>query len=145
MNEQTVNALDTIFSIATVTPEIVQPGEGLPAVVVEEEDDVRAEEDFIFSRGAIKEIALAAQTSLHRASEVADQTDTPRAFEAVAEMVRATLEAHRELHNIHRTAAEVRLTKQSANHPPGSVNIQQGVVFTGTSEDLLKLISKERK
>jgi len=149
MNEKTTSALDAVFEIAPpITTDLVVPSSaGLPAVVVETEDEIaaRAEEDFVFSRSAIKAIATEAQTSLKRCVEVADMTDKASSFEAVAEMVRATLEAHRELQNIHRTAAEIRLTTQSASNPPGTVNIQQGVVFTGTSEDLLKLISKERK
>lgn len=147
MNEKTTSALDAVFEIAPpiTTDLVVSPTDGLPAVVVEDEIAARAEEDFVFSRAAIKAIAAEAQTSLKRCVEVADMTDKASSFEAVAEMVRATLEAHRELQNIHRTAAEIRLTTQSASNPPGTVNIQQGVVFTGTSEDLLKLISKERK
>ena len=87
-----------------------------------------------------------AQTTLHRVLDVAQQTDAPRAFEAAAEMIRATLEAHKELQHMHKTAAETRIAAAAAKAPaPGSVNIQQGVVFSGTSDDLLRLISKDRQ
>jgi hypothetical protein len=160
MNEQTKNKLDTIFDIDVIsatdtiipsTTDIIPAIDILPvsadSVVPEETPEEKiAKEDFEFSRSAIKDIANEAQTTLHRAVDVANQTDTPRAFEAVADLLRATLEAHKELQGIHKTAAEIRLTTKTAQAPPpGSVNIQQGVVFSGTSEDLLRLISKDRQ
>lgn len=154
MNNDTKTRLSTIFDITppvtadetsealVITPEVLPPM--LAAPVEETEAERLAKEDFEFSRGALKSVAVEAQTMLHRATEVASQTDTPRAFEAVGDLVRATLETHRELHSLHKTAAEVRLATKTA--PPSSqVNIQQGIVFSGSSEELLRLIDPSRK
>lgn len=152
MNEQTEQALDAVFSIVSTETDIapieITTGELVASTPTEAptQAEMDAQEDYEFSRGALKSVATEAQNTLHRAVEVAEQTDTPRAFEAVADMVRATLEAHRELHGLHKTAAEVRLAAKAVLAPaPGTVNIQQGVVFSGTSEELLRLISKDRQ
>lgn len=153
MNETTKSHLNTIFDMASsessetsnalaVVPEILPATTAPPE---ENESERLAREDFEFSRGALKSVAVEAQTMLHRATEVASQTDTPRAFEAVGDLVRATLETHRELQSLHKTAAEIRLATKTAQTPTSQVNIQQGVVFQGSSEELLRLISKDRQ
>lgn len=119
MNDSTKDALNTIFDVATSnsdtpTAELVSTAELLPVapIVSEETEPERlAREDFEFSRGALKSVAVESQNTLHRAVEVAEQTDTPRAFEAVAVMVRATLDSHKELHDLHEKAAKARAIK----------------------------------
>lgn len=149
MNEKTVEALDHVFNVSanTALTAIRPTTEVLPAVMSTEDDDAEqlAKEDFAFSRGALKSIAVETQTSLHRAVEVADQIDKPSAFQAVAEVVRALVETHRELQNMHKTASEIRLANKTAQTPPGTVNIERGVVFNGTPEELLRMISKDRQ
>ena len=94
--------------------------------------------------GLTKSVAVEAQNTLHRAVEVAEQTDTPRSFEAVGDLVRATLESHRELQNLHKTAAEIRLTMKPPT-PANQVNIDKGIVFNGSPDELLKLIDPSRQ
>lgn len=147
MNKDTETALATVFDLApTESTELVPTAEVLPAVVDvpdETEEERAAREDFQFSRGALKAVAVEAQTTLHRSVEVAEQTDTPRAFEAVAQMIRATLDSHKELHALHKTAAELRATKVA----PASttVNVDKGIVFSGGPDELLRLIDPSRK
>ena len=149
MHEHTEMALDAIFDITSnALPAVASTAEVLSVDTTNDDltpEERHASEDYEFSRGAIKSIAVEAQTTLNRAVEVATQTDAPRAYEVVADMVRATLEAHRELQQLHKTATETRLARQSAKQPAGAVNIQQGIVFSGTSEELLRLISKDRQ
>lgn len=160
MDNQTKQSLDAVFEIIPNVSESIEVLPSSQEIAIsptgsqslqtsddeETHEEKIAKEDFEFSRGAIKSIAEDAQTTLHRAVDVAQQTDTPRAFEAVAEMIKATLAAHQELQTMHKTAAETRLATKAAQAPPaGSVNIQQGVVFSGTSEELLRLIAKDRQ
>lgn len=150
MNETTKTSLNTIFDVpaANTITELVLAPEVLPAVPapVEESDAERlAREDFEFSRGSLKSVAVEVQNTLHRAVEVAEQTDTPRAFEAVADLARATLESHRELQQLHKTSAEIRLATKTAQTPVGQVNIDKGIVFNGSPDELLKLIDPSRQ
>lgn len=153
MNKDTETALDGVFGIApapvntptemVVVPEVLPPAEVAPVEVSLAER--QAQEDYEFSRGALKTVAAEAQNTLHRAVEVAEQTDTPRAFEAVADMVRATLESHRELQSLHKTAAEIRMATKTATAPTTNVNIDKGVVFSGGPDELLRLIDPSRQ
>lgn len=150
MNKDTGLALDAVFDITTIptpTEAVVSVGV-LPLAVRPPVEETLAErqanEDFEFSRGAIKSVAVEAQNTLHRAVEVAEQTDTPRSFEAVGDLVRATLESHRELQNLHKTAAEIRLTIKPPT-PANQVNIDKGIIFNGSPDELLKLIDPSRQ
>lgn len=156
MNDSTKEALNTIFDVepiidpSTPSTEMVPVVEVLPATTAttpteEDEAERHAREDFAFSRGALKSVATESQNTLHRAVDVANQTDTPRSFEAVGDLVRATLEAHRELQSLHKTAAEIRLATKTAQTPVSQVNIDRGIVFNGTPDELLKLIDPTRK
>lgn len=165
MNDVTRQTLDTIFNAAPIAPptelavrEVADVVTGeimtvtdstatalvIPDAEVPTQEEIEAKEDYEFSRGAIKSVAVEAQTTLSRAVDAAVQTDAPRAFEAVADMLRATLEAHRELQSLHKTAADVRAATAAAKAPPGTVNVDKGVIFTGTSDELLRLIDPER-
>lgn len=156
MNEQTKAQLNTIFNIdasastsnsadLVVVPEIISSELAPASSSVDNDAERLAQEDFEFSRGALKSVAVEAQTMLHRATEVASQTDTPRAFEAVGDLVRATLETHRELQSLHKTAAEVRLATKASTTPASQVNIDKGIVFNGSPDELLKLIDPSRQ
>ena len=163
MNDQTRTALNAVFGVdaeeptstamtsPAVTGEILAPVESAttePSLDPDEAEALRqAKEDFDFSRGAIKSIANDAQQSLIRAVEVAEQTDTARSFEAVAAMVRASLDAHRELHQLHKSASEQRMTSRAASQKSGEtpgVNIKNGIVFQGTAAELLRQLKPER-
>lgn len=153
MNKQTEATLNTLLDIAPADPApettVVPVTEVLPAVnptatpVELTAEERQAAEDFQFSRGALKSVAVEAQNTLHRAVEVAEQVDSPRSFEAVAQMIRATLDSHKELHALHKTAAEIRATKTTT--PASQVTIDKGIVFQGGADALLKLIDPSRK
>jgi len=151
VNETTKENLNNIFDMSTsnTSLEVAVVGEVLPAVAsspVQESDAERlAREDFEFSRGSLKSVAVEVQGTLHRAVEVAEQTDTPRAFEAVADLARATLESHRELQQLHKTSAEIRIAAKTAQAPTSQVNIDKGIVFNGSPDELLKLIDPSRQ
>jgi hypothetical protein len=154
MNAQTQNALNQIFNItptelpATENDHAIQVSDvTLDAPLAESisPEELRAEEDFLFSRGALKSLAVEAQNTLHRAVEVAEQTDKASSFTAVAELLRATIETHKELQQLHKTAADVRLATKTTQTPVGQVNIDKGIVFQGGADELLKLIDPSRK
>lgn len=145
--ESPVESLSPVAVTGTILPAPAASTETSPMDPDDEEALRQAKEDFAFSRGAIKSIANDAQQSLIRAVEVAEQTDTARAFEAVAAMVRASLDAHKELHHLHKTAVEQRMALKSSNQKTetgSGVNIKNGIVFQGTTAELLRQLKPER-
>lgn len=159
MNDKTTDSLDGIFSIIPTSELTTLPSaanttletiDAITGEIVEVDaalspEEVAAKEDFTFTRDSLKTIAGSAQTTMLRSMDVANQLDKASSFEAVADMVRATVEVHRELQALHKSAAEVRAASQMAAQPQGGVNIDKGIVFAGTSEELLRLISTDRK
>lgn len=158
MHPNTENSLKNIFGIPTeqslqfptelVVARPVESTDMVPAQtqeVVLTQAEIEAEEDYQFSRGALKSLAADAQSTFHRASDVAQQVDNPRAYEAAAIMLKAAVEVHRELRELQKSSAEVKLAKQAASAPTQApVNIEKGVVITATGEELLRMIQKDR-
>lgn len=160
MNQQTQVALNTIFGIESETVPAAAPTAIVPTAVLPPErttapsseestiHEIRAEEDFEFSRGALKTVATEGQSILHRAIEAAEQTDRASNFEAVAQIMRATVETHRAIQDIHKQAHELRAAIHASRQPStpvGQVNIEQGIVFQGGADELLRLIDPTRK
>ena len=152
MNQKTEESLNTLFNIdtdkQTESTELVQalPAELVLANTAPEElsqEELDAKEDYEFSRGALKSVAIESQSIMHRAADVANQTDTPRAFEAAAAMVKVTLEAHQALQGLHKSAAENRMMAKSSSGTT-NVKVEKGIVFAGTPDDLLRMIDPTR-
>lgn len=139
-------------NLAEVTPEVITPSEIVtvdttpPMTTLTELDiaeaEAKARVDFEYSREGLKKIATEAANTLARSVDVAAMVDSPRNFEAVAAMVKASVEVHRELQNMHALSANIRAMK---NGPVKQVNVKNGVVFNGSSADLLKLLKPDRK
>ncbi len=162
MNEATVSALDRKFGVTEsdaepviVDGEVVDTETGAviatvpsQALAVVSEEDTEAEhaakEDFDYSRKMLKTIAVDAQMALSRATEVATQTDNAKSFEAVARLISASVEIHRELQDTHEKRARTRVVNRPPAPTAAPVNIQNGVVFNGTADELLALIKPER-
>lgn len=154
MKTTTIDALNAVFNVESDNVEAntestaaiaIASSTALSTPEEKTEAERKADEDFEFSRGSLKALAVEAQTTLHRAVEAAEQTDKASSFTAVAELLRATIETHKQLHDLHKTSAEIRIASQAGRPTQAQVNIQQGVVFNGTSEELLRLIDKSRQ
>jgi len=156
MNLTIENSLNTIFDVSTNTvieveamslvpetkAEIIAP-EANTAVELSKEE-IEAKEDYEFTRNSLKNLADKSQDALISSIELAKSLERPAGFEAVANMVKSTIEAHRALQELHKSAAEVRISSQAAKGAASPVNVEKGVVFAGTAEDLLRLLDPSR-
>jgi len=158
MNDATIKSLDRIFDaddtidaatgeVVDCTPAVIDEPASIAVIdepTPEEVHQKLAEEDFHFSRSAIKAIANESQTLLNRAVDVAQQTDAARSFEVAAELIKSVLEAHRELRETHKQALASQWLNGRPKEDRAAVNIQNGIVFNGTPEELLRMIQPDR-
>ena len=103
-----------------------------------------AQEDYEFTRNSLKKVSEYSQEGVLDSIALAKSLDRPAGFEAVDNMVKATVEAHRALQELHKSAAEVRIASKTASMQQSTVNVEKGVVFAGTAEDLLRMIDTTR-
>lgn len=107
--------------------------------------DVKSDLDY--AREQIKELIDLGRTGLQAALELADQGESPRAYEVVATMLTAVVQANKELLQLHKTKKDAEKEVAGTSLPntiAGTVNIDQAV-FVGRASDLLRELQTIKK
>lgn len=156
---------DTIDTVLGIVPEREQPadpatetalepvvtGELVPAreqpaplVITDPVRDMeRLETDFEFARDKIRDLVKKGREACDSAILLAQSGDSPRAYEVVATMLTALVNANKELVALHK--GKIDATPEGMDRPPASVdggtsvNIEKAV-FVGRAQDLLREI-----
>lgn len=94
--------------------------------------------DADFARANIKRLIKISNRALEHALELSVQSDSPRAYEVLANLINTAGELNTKLIDVH--AREQKITGNSAEPVPGTTSITNNVVFTGTTAELNQLI-----
>jgi len=146
---------DTVIIEADTPPrairaELVPQAEMLPALppaIVEDPNDTIAalNHDVNYARMVMTENIDLVREAAKSAISLAESGDSPRAYEVVASMLTAIINANKELVNLHRTKedttaatrARLNATNPSIGGGSGGVTIEKAV-FVGRAADLLR-------
>ena len=117
--------------IDNTTGEIVKTPEG------------KIEQDYDTTRDNLRELLLTGQNALMHALEVAKQSEHPRAFEVVGNLMKQLADVNQQLLDLHQQKQKLDGTngKQQADKQVTNNN----AIFVGSTEDLSKMISKMNK
>jgi Terminase DNA packaging enzyme len=108
-------------------------------------DAERLEKDVEYGREGVKDVITKGRQALDSAILLAQSGDSPRAYEVVATMLTALVQANKELvtlHKIKQDATPERSGGGSVDAP--NVNIEKAV-FVGRAQDLLREIREAAK
>src|SRR5688572_24408251 len=121
MNANTVASLDAIFIGETVDSNVpaapgttivqVAPTANTALVPVVPEDDALTTtrlQDHAFATKNLKDLITTTDNALTEAIALASGCDSPKAYESVAALVKASIEAHKTLMDIHKQTADLR-------------------------------------
>lgn len=114
---------------------ITQDGE------VIKEPNARIEKDYDDSRENLKQLLVSGQEALMHSLEVAKQSEHPRAFEVVGNLIKQLADVNQQLMDLHQQ-------KQKLDAPKGSKgdkNVTNNAIFVGSTAELNKLIHKMNK
>lgn len=107
----------------------IVPSRGnVPANINQEEDD-----DYEFVRGNIKELIIKSTDALDNLIDIAKDSESPRAYEVLTQLVKAVTEQNKDLIDIQTKVKG----KKEPEQPQGNTNIQNAL-FVGTTAELLK-------
>lgn len=127
------------FDMDPMTAEI------LPAVKDEEHLPVQAgekiESDYEHSRGNLRSLLAQGQEALVHALEVAKQSEHPRAFEVVGNLVKQLADVNQQLLDIHTQKKKLDEPKKGEQSKVTNNN----AIFVGSTAELNKLINKMNK
>ena len=128
--------IDEILKITSLVP--TQEMKPTPAPRVLPKTNGKDDEiDYNYARENYYNLIERNQDAVEEMLEIAKQSEHPRAFEVVGQLIKSGLDANKELMNLHKTKKE--LTTEKA---PSSITNQ--AVFVGSTAELQKLLKVKR-
>ena len=134
MNSDT--RIDEILEITSVVPTSELKPDSTTRVVPNSNgnDD---ETDYNYTRENYYNLIERHQDAVEEMLEIAKQSEHPRAFEVVGQLIKSGLDANKELMNLHKTKKDL-----STEKAPNQVTNQ--AVFVGSTAELQKLLKAKR-
>ena len=128
--------IDEILEITSLVPtEEIKPEP--PARIIPKtgkDDDI----DYNYARENYYNLIERNQDAVEEMLEIAKQSEHPRAFEVVGQLIKSGLDANKELMGLHKTKKELSIEKGG---PTTTVN---NAVFVGSTAELQKLLKAKR-
>lgn len=102
------------------------------------------EADFEEARTKIKDAMTSGRNATGKALELAESGDSPRAYEVVGTLITATVNASKELVNLHKSKKDIKTPSSSTPGTPGTINIDKAV-FVGRASELIRELVNAKK
>ena len=132
----TDDRIDEILEITSLVPTTeIKPDP--PARIIPKtgkDDDI----DYNYARENYYNLIERNQDAIEEMLEIAKQSEHPRAFEVVGQLIKSGLDANKELMGLHKTKKELSIEKG------GHTTTVNNAVFVGSTADLQKLLKGKR-
>ena len=132
----TDDRIDEILEITSLVPTTeIKPDP--PARIIPKtgkDDDI----DYNYARENYYNLIERNQDAVEEMLEIAKQSEHPRAFEVVGQLIKSGLDANKELMGLHKTKKELSIEKG------GHTTTVNNAVFVGSTADLQKLLKGKR-
>jgi len=133
MNSDT--RIDEILEITSLVPTSEIKPESTTRVIPQngKDDDI----DYNYARENYYNLIERNQDAVEEMLEIAKQSEHPRAFEVVGQLIKSGLDANKELMALHKTKKELSIEK-------GPTQVTNQAVFVGSTAELQKLLKVKR-
>ena len=129
--------IDEILEITSLVPTAELRPE--PAVRIKPKTDGKDDDiDYNYARENYYNLIERNQDAIEEMLEIAKQSEHPRAFEVVGQLIKSGLDANKELMSLHKTKKELSIEKG------GHTTTVNNAVFVGSTADLQKLLKGKR-
>lgn len=146
---------DKLNEVFDVLPELVMPNasntalidaENTSIVVAEpvQTPDEKLEADFESARANIQQMTKDVTNAAKSAILLAESGDSPRAYEVVATMLTAIVNANKELVHLHKAKQDAAPQEKTESEAGGNISIDKAV-FVGRASDLLRELRQIQK
>jgi len=131
------DSLSEIFDVVPMskTEVIAKDGEVIP------ESNDKIENDYDVTRNNLRELLSTGQAALTHALEVAKQSEHPRAFEVVGNLMKQLADVNQQLMDIHQQKAKLDAPK-GVKSGGGGDKVTNNAIFVGSTAELNKMIKK---
>ena len=103
-----------------------------------------AEDDYNLARTTFRNLIQQGNLAMEDMKELARQSESPRAFEVFATMMKTIADTTNNLYDLQKKTKELKDEPQKKPHDGGNVTVERAV-FVGTTSDLLKKIKAEKQ
>ena len=124
--------LDNILEIAENLPKVTR---GAPPKVMPEINGMEEDTDFKYTRDNLYNLLERGQDAVEELLEIAKQSEHPRAFEVVGQLIGKLTETNKELMGLHKTKKDLSTEK-------GPTNVTNAL-FVGSTSDLQKMLKEK--
>jgi hypothetical protein len=129
---------DTLSEVFNTMPQESKPlevidsntGEVIPTT------EGKIETDYETTRSNLRELLITGQNALYHALEVAKQSEHPRAFEVVGNLMKQLADVNQQLLDIHQQKQKLDAPKKGAD------KVTNNAIFVGSTAELSKMIKK---
>ena len=140
VDEQIENALD--LEKPKKTQELVHNGDsagGVPIFPTKEE--MQLARDYNQVRKNLKEIIDIGSTAIDGILTVADETESPRAYEVAAQMIKNVADINKDLLEMHNKMKQIK----KEDNGQKAQNITNNSLFVGSTKELQKLLKRQKQ
>ena len=124
--------LDNILEIAENLPKVTREA---PPKVMPEINGMEEDTDFRYTRENLYNLLERGQDAVEELLEIAKQSEHPRAFEVVGQLIGKLTETNKELMGLHKTKKDLSTEK-------GPTNVTNAL-FVGSTSDLQKMLKEK--
>ena len=130
--------IDEILEITSLVPTPEIKPEAPPRIKPNVDSDRKdGDIDYNYARENYYNLIERNQDAVEEMLEIAKQSEHPRAFEVVGQLIKSGLDANKELMALHKTKKELSIEK-------GPTQVTNQAVFVGSTAELQKLLKVKR-
>jgi hypothetical protein len=133
------DSLNDTFDIEVSTQVIlseIEKEEETPTQIAPKSSDINA--DYQYSRGTLTSLISKGQEAIDNILELARETDSPRAYEVVGQLIKTVTDSAEKLMDVQKKLKD--LEKET-----GTTNVTNNALFVGTTSEVLNMIKQELK
>jgi Terminase DNA packaging enzyme len=130
---------DTLSEVFNTMPQESKPLEVIDNSTGEviKTQEGKVETDYDTSRDNLRELLIIGQNALNHALEVAKQSEHPRAFEVVGNLMKQLADINQQLMDVHQQKQKLDAPKKGA-----ADKVTNNAIFVGSTAELSKMIKK---
>jgi hypothetical protein len=118
--------------------------EVLAPIQEEQQLSTDAESDYSLARQTFRNLIQQGNLAMEDMKELARQSESPRAYEVFATMMKTISETTKDLYDLQKKTKELKEVKGKPTQPDGAINVEKAV-FVGTTAELLKQIKEQKQ
>ncbi len=123
-------------AIKKISPDVTMTELGKPI------EDIDLKKDYITVRKNLREILMTGADAIDSVLTVAKESDSPRAYEVAAQLIKAVADVNKDLLEIHKKVKEIEGGDASSQK---ATSITNNSIFVGSTKDLQAVVRERYK